>query len=339
MKANAAQLRAALTRPDPAVRLFLLYGPDTAGAAAHAALLAKATGPDAERVDLDGAALRGDPARLADEAASLSLFGETRYIRVGGVGEESHDAVAALLDAAQAIHPVVAIAPSLKASGKLVKLALGHPRAMAFACYLPEGQRAEQMVTQVAAEHGLRLAPGIAHRLAEATGGDRAVTARECEKVALYLDAAPDRPAELDHPTLDAVGADLHEAEAAALVEALLRGEAATVGGETVLLDAANVSPVTWLRAMQRRLMQLAEMRAAVDAGEPIDRVMERQRMGFAQKDATGVALRRWTAVMLSTALDRVRAAERAVMAPDNAGPVLAADAITALARRVARRG
>ena len=76
-----------------------------------AAVLATAMGPGAERIDLDGATLRGDPARLADEAASLSLFGDARHIRVTGMGEESLAAVAALLPTAaqleRSLQPVV----------------------------------------------------------------------------------------------------------------------------------------------------------------------------------------------------------------------------------------
>jgi len=339
MKANAAQIRAALGKPDPNVRLFLLHGPDAAGAADLATLLGRAMGSDAERIDLDGAALRGDAARLADEAASLSLFGGARFIRVSGAGEESHDAILALLDAERAGNPVVAIAPSAKSTGKLVKLAIASPRAMAFACYPPEGNNAERMVAEIAAQMGLRPAPGVARRLAEAAANDRAVATRELEKIALYLDAAPDRPHDLDHAALDAVGADLAEAELGGVVEALLRGEPAVVGAEVAVLDHAGGSPIPWLRATQRRLVQLAEMRAAVDAGEPIDRVMERSRVHFSARDATAAALRRWTAAMLVTALDRIRVAERAVTASGNAGPVLAHEAVTTLARRVQRRG
>ena len=40
-----------------------------------------------------------------------------------------------------------------------------------------------------------------------------AVMTRELEKLALYLDAAPERPRELDDAALDAVGADLGDSE------------------------------------------------------------------------------------------------------------------------------
>jgi DNA polymerase-3 subunit delta len=42
---------------------------------------------------------------------------------------------------------------------------------------------------------------------------------------------------------------------------------------------------------------------------------------------------------MLVTALDRVRAAERAVMAPANAGGILADESVLNLTRALARRG
>ena len=63
-------------------------------------------GPDAERIDLDGQTLRDDPARLADEAASFSMFGDKRCIRITGMGEESLPALNALLEAEAAGNPV-----------------------------------------------------------------------------------------------------------------------------------------------------------------------------------------------------------------------------------------
>ena len=86
MKANARDIRSALERPSPDIRLYLLHGPDGSATAELAALLARAMGPEAERVDLDGATLRSDPARLSDEAASMSLFGGARHIRVSPAG-------------------------------------------------------------------------------------------------------------------------------------------------------------------------------------------------------------------------------------------------------------
>src|SRR3546814_14865339 len=83
-------------------------------------------GPDAERIDLDGAALKIDPARLADEAASISLFGGARWIRVTLAGDEALPAIEGLLQAAQAGNPVIPIGGPLKTISKILKLELDH---------------------------------------------------------------------------------------------------------------------------------------------------------------------------------------------------------------------
>ena len=334
MNAKEPQARAALDRPSPDLRFYLLYGADEAGALALARRLARAMGPDAERIDLDGSTLKNDPARLADEAASLSLFGGVRHIRVTGVGDESVAAVAALLAADRAGNPVVAIAPALKATSALVKLAAASPRALACACYVPVGREAETIAADLARELGLRAAGNVARRLAQASGGDRAVMAREIEKLALFLDAAPDRPQTLDDAALDAVGADLGEAEMGQAIAAVVAGRAADLANELARLGEAGLSPIAWLRQLARRLSSLAEMRAEVDGGDEIGAVMKRHRVFFREEAATRHALTRWTPAMLATAHARVRAAERATMAGGNAGGVLADHAVLTLARR-----
>lgn len=337
MKVSEAQLRAAIDRPPADLRLILLHGPDEAGASAHAARLARALGPEAERVDLDGATLRADPARLADEAASLSLFGGTRHIRVTGAGEESLAALETLLAAPSAGNPVVMIAPGLKATSKLVKAALEARTALAFACYVPTGDAAAGIVAGIAREHGLRPVGQAAARLARAAAGDRAVMTREIEKLADYLDAAPDRPRDLDDAALDAVGADLNEAGIGEAVEAVVAGRRDALAAELARLDEAGTSPIVWLRQLARRFATLAEMRAEVDAGAPVQEVIKRHRVFFREETATAQALRRWPASALAAAHARVRAAERGVMASANAGSVLAAHAALVLAGSRAR--
>ena len=338
MKATQAQLRAALDRPPATLRLILLHGPDEAAAQDHAARLGRAMGAGAERVDLDGAALKASPARLIDEAAALSLFGDTRWIRVTGVGDESVEAVELLLAASQAGNPVVAIGPGLKTTSRLVKLAIAHPQAMTFACYVPTGQNAEAIAADIARALGLRPVGGTARRVAEASGGDRAVMTRELEKLALYLDAAPDQPRELDDAALDAVGADLGEAEAGSAIAAIAAGQLADLGQELGRLREAGVSPVAWLRQLSRRLMLMAELRAEADRGGDAKALMKRRGVHFSEENALAAALRRWTQPMLAQALTTVGRAQRDAMAPGNAGDVLASETALELARAVDRR-
>ena len=334
MKATEARLKAALDRPPADIRLYLLHGPDESTAMALAARLAKAMGADAERIDLDAATLRGDPARLADEAAAISLFGGARSIRVAGAGEEVLAAVEALLAAEQAGNPAVVIAPGVKATGKLVKAAIDSDRALAFACYVPGDRDAAGIATELAREAGLRVAPAVAQRIARAAEGDRAVMAREVEKLALYLDATPDRPAEADEGALAAIGATLAEGEAGEIVAAVVAGEPEAVVVALRRLQGPDASPIPVLRALERRLVQLADMRGSVDAGEGVDQVVDRARVFWKEKAATAAALRRWDARMLRAALTRVAAAQRDTIAAGPAGTALAGQMLLALAQQ-----
>lgn len=336
MKANLNQIRTAIDAVNPDIRLYLFHGPDESGARELAVRLGRAMGADAERIDLEPSQLKNNPGLLADEAAALSLFGGARHIRVSGAGEESLEALTLLLDIERAGNPVVVIAPSLKATARVVKLALGHPRAMCLACFLPEGGDADRLAIAIAREQGLRPTGGTAARLAAASGGDRAIMTRELEKLALYLDAAPERPRELDDAALDAVGADLGDSEMSRAIEAAIDGSPDILANELAQLDEAGVSPIPVLRQLTRRLMALAEMCAEIDAGGDPKTLIER--VFFRERASTSRALRLWDAKRISDAIDRARQAERAIMTSQNAGNVVANAAITVVARMAARK-
>lgn len=337
MKANLNQLTRAIDAASPDIRLYLLHGPDEAGAREVAARLARRLGPEAERVDLDPAQLKSSPGLLADEAASLSLFGDARHIRVVGAGDESVAACTLLLGAECAGNPAVVIAPGVKASSALVKLATGDPRAMACAFYVPDASEADKIATGVAREQGLRTTGATAARIAAAAGGDRAVMTRELEKIALYLDAAPERPRELDDAALDAIGADLGDAETSRAIEATIAGGSDRLADELARLGVAGGSPIPLLRQLARRLMTLAELRAEIEGGANPHAVVER--VFFRERATTALALRIWPATRISEAIERIRRAERATMTPGNAGGVLADAAIVGVARMAARQG
>lgn len=335
MKANATQIRAAIEKPKPDTRLYLFHGPDEAGAADLATKLGQALGPDVERVDLDMKALREQPGRLADEAASMSLFGGVRFIRLLGAEEGAAEAIALLLTAERAGNPVVAIGPGLKASGKLVKSVIAAQNAYAHACYVPEGVDATRLAANVAREHGLRLTGDVPQRLAAATAGDRAILAREIEKLALYLDAAPERPKDADGAALDAIGADLGDSDLSDAITAVVDGRVQDIGVELARLGEGIGVPL--MRQLARRLQAMADMRIDLDRGGDMDEVLEKHRVFFREKAATGRALRRWNGTQLARAIDRVREAERAMMHSGSAGEVLAeAEAVT-IARQAAR--
>ncbi|TKD51935.1 DNA polymerase III subunit delta [Sphingomonas baiyangensis] len=326
-----------MAAPDATTRLYLLHGADEAGALALAAVLAEAMGADAERIDLDGPALAAQPGRLADEAATLSLFGTPRHIRIANTGEESLEALTLLLDAPRAGNPVVAIAPSVRTKAKIVKLAEDAGDAVACACYPPEGDDLVRLVIGMARDAGLRTNAAAAEQLIAVSGGDRGILSGEIAKLALYLDAAPDRPADLEADAIDAVGATLDESALFDVIDYIVAGDLAKVARDLPGV-IADVTPSPVLRQLARRLLTLAEIRRDIDAGGPPAKILERHRIFWKQQAATLELLRRWDQRRLAQVIARLPAIERQVFGAGSAGHALAETELLAIARSAARR-
>jgi len=341
VKANRGQMERALDAPQPESRFFLLYGPDEAGSQALARRLERAMGAAAEKVELDGAALREDPARLADEAASYSMFGDRRWIRLTAIGDESVAAVTALLEAEAAGNPVVAIAGALKATSKLVKLALDHPRALALISYQPDAREAEQIAIGMARDLGLRLPSDIARRIVGLANGDRALMQGEVEKLALYLDATPDQPCEATSEALDALSADNPDSDVAPLVNAVLGGDLKRMHKELGRLAESGTAMASVLRPLLGRAMLVANIRADFDGSGRLEAAVEG--MGKAvfwkEKPAVTRQVRLWDADGIARAIQRLSHAERASRSGRGMGDLLVQHELLAIARQAARPG
>ncbi|MGK2908683.1 MAG: DNA polymerase III subunit delta [Sphingobium sp.] len=339
MKANKGQIERALDAPPADIRLFFLYGPDESGSIALSKRLERAMGANAQRIDLDGATLKNDPARLSDEAASISMFGDKQWIRVTPLGDEALPAIEALLQAEHAGNPVVAIAGALKGTSKLVKLALDHKAAMACISYMPEGRDADQIAIGIARELGLRLPPDLARRITELTGGDRALMAGEVDKLALFLDAAPDHPVEATAEALNALSAESFEEDVGPLVNAVLGGDLKAMHSELAGLRVMGTNMGTILRPLQNRAMLLANIRAEYDASGRLDAAIETAGKAVFWKDKATVTrqVKLWDANGIARVISRLGAAERASRSSRNAGDIMVTHELLTIARQAAR--
>ena len=338
MKANRAQVEKALKAP-ASTRFFLFHGPDDSGSRALARLLGAAMGADAERIDLGGSDLKADPARLADEAASISMFGGSRWILVDPAGDETVPAVEALLEAQAAGNPVILLAGSLKPASKLLKLALAAPGAVAFASYPPEARDADKLAAELGRAEGLIMRPDVARRIAETCGGNRALIAQECAKFALYAGASAEAPKAIDHDVIDALGADSDEGDLSRLVGSAVSGDSASLEAELARLHAEGQEGITLIRAMLRRMSLLARLRAEVEQGSTPAAVMASsgKSLFWKEKDEIGRQLARWRADLLAKAMSRLLEAERQVKASGGIGPLAADEELFAICRQAAR--
>ncbi|MEO7277150.1 MAG: DNA polymerase III subunit delta [Sphingomicrobium sp.] len=313
MKASKTSIAGSVDKPEQRIRFYLLYGPDNAQSRALAARLADSLG--ASRFLVAGGSVKADPASLADEAGAMNLFGGKRLIWIEPATDEVADGVRALLDLHAAESPVVAVAGALTKASALVKLAEAAPDALAFASYAPEGQHAERLVVELGRRVGLKIAPHIARRIAASCGNDQAVIAQELEKFALYLDASPHTPRELDSAAVEAVGADSSEGNFLRLADLALSGSITELAVElTRLSSGAEAIPV--VRSLQRRILLLAPARARVERGERVDAVMASLTKALFWRDKTLITslIGKWTAADLAKVAERASSLERELM-------------------------
>jgi DNA polymerase-3 subunit delta len=339
VKASRSQIESALRRGGRDHRFLLLHGPDESGSRALARLLGEAIGKDSERVDLAGGELRSDPARLADEAASIPLFGGDRYILVSAAGDEIVPAIEGLLAASAAGNPVIVLAGTLRSSSRLLKLALAEAGALAFASYVPEGRDADRLVLDLGRQRGLTMRPDLARRIAEAAGGNRSLIEGELDKFALFLDASPERPHTLELDALEALGAASEGGDLTRLVDAVSGGDSRLLQAELLRLSSQGVEGISLIRAQLRRILLLARLRAEVERGNSPDAVMASQgkSLFWKEKDAVGEQLRRWRPDLLAKAAARLVEAELQVKAPGGLGPLAVDEELFAICRQAAR--
>jgi DNA polymerase-3 subunit delta len=338
MKAARGSIQRSVEQPDRAIRFYVFHGPDDAGSRALAERLLKAL--SAEKAAVAAGAVKADPALLAAEAGAISLFGGARLIWVDPAGDEIVEGVAALLAAPAVESPVVAIAGALRKASGLLKLAEAHGAALAHASYAPEGRDAERVVIEAGRAEGLRIDAGLAARIAAACNANAAIVAHEVAKFALYLGAAADRPQELTHEAVDLLGADSGEGDMMRLGDLALAGRGRDLFEELDRVALNNNEAIPVVRALQRRLLQLAGLRAQVEQGKSVDAVMTSMGKALFWKDKGLMQqlLSNWSAERLAQMLERSAALERRMLFSDEPPAAALEEELTTIARAAQRR-
>lgn len=322
--------------------IVFFCGPDEAGASAAANDLVALLPAPGERIELSGAELRADPARLGDEARSTSLFGETRHIWVRANGEDALAALEALIATAAAgagaACPVVVVATGATDKSRTAKLLEKRKDAAVAMFHAPDLAAVTQSVRGMGDAAGVQLGGDLAERIARAANLDVRLARSEVEKLAVYLDASPQAPRRADAEALDAIGALCEDDGFAPLVDAVLGGDTARLGPELHRMRELSLNPVGTLLAFERRAALLAKIAARGSGGTP-DKT-ELQRLGVFWRDQNAVLQQAaiWRGPRLARLADRLVDLHRRLFADSQAAEMLLAQGLTAIARQATRR-
>lgn len=314
VKVKSDGFASALRNASPDTRLFLFYGPDESGSAALAEKTRKTIGADAEKAELTGAQLKDDPALLAQEAASMSLFGDTRVLLVRGQGEECFAAIDALLGAEKVENPCIAQISGITDRSRTAKLAAGDDRAIACISYVPDLGNVAATVREMAQARGLAMPREIAERIAIYTKLDRRLAEMEVEKIALYLDAAPGGRVTVDMLVMEQLAAETEDDALAPAIQTILSGRMAQLTDQLDRLSDGSLQPVLLIRALEARCVQLAKVHRLMADGKDPKSAMRSAGIFWKEEGATQYQLRCWSPVALDRLAQRLLGIHAKVM-------------------------
>jgi DNA polymerase III subunit delta len=312
VKLAPSRITAFLQRPDPEIRAVLFYGPDAGLVRERAEALARTVCPDLKdpfRVaDLSSATLAADPARLADEAAQLTLTGGRRVIRVRGAGDMLAKLFGEFLEDLPGDAFVVAEAAELVSRSALRRTFEAARHATAVGCYPDTPRDLAAVIRQTLTERRVTASRDAAQFLVEHLGGDRLLTRSELEKLALY--AGDGGRVELEDARLsvsDTAALELDDA-----VMAVAEGDTPRVERVLGRVLQEGESPVSIVRALLRHLHRLHTLAARLASGAALEEVVRNARppIFFKQEEGFRRQLALWTEARLRPQLDRVATAE-----------------------------
>jgi len=333
-----ADVEAFLARPDKARPVVLVFGQDAGLVSERILALIKTSVDDPNDpfslVRLEGDEVAADPARLAEEAQTIPLFGGRRAVWLKAGSRNLAPAVETLLTLPGLECRVVIEAGDLRRTAPLRTLCERAKNAAALPCY-PDGTRdLERLVDSEMRAAGLILKPDARDVLIPLLGGDRAASRSEIRKLVLYARGRSEVAVE----DVIAVVSDASGREVDDLVDAAFAGQPAEVEAHLAKAQSAGTAVGSIFFAAQRQLAQLHKWRAAIEAGGgrfSVDNLLPP--VHFRRKEMVEAALKQWTAARHADAMgelaEAVLASRRTALLTDT----IAERALLSIATRARR--
>jgi len=306
---EAARLQQAL-KDGRGPRAVLVFGNDVGGVREMSRRLVRAALGEAAEDDLaveqlGEEVLADDPARLADEAQAISMFGSRRVVLVRQAGPAFLKAMkhVAKLPAVEAL--IIAEAPGLKKDAALARFFAREKDLAAIAVYEDDAGSVQALIDEVMSAHGLRVEPDARAALAELLGGDRAASRNELEKLALYCRGQERVRLEDVH----AICADVAAHRVQDMLDAFFIGDVRrgcalreALAGEGMAASAVLAAAAAFVARLEEMVLQVAE-------GERPVSVVKKARVFFRRQNTVMRQLSLWTAEKLARADESIQRA------------------------------
>jgi DNA polymerase-3 subunit delta len=339
VKVTGAAVRRFLDKPDKDVRAVLLYGPNQSFSHEAAQKLAawalgKSDDPSAI-TKLSDDEIKKDGAKLADALAAQSLLGGPTIVWARVDGKAADVSILDALEGIERGEPAgyfIVEGGDFGSTSPLVKAFTASDHAACIAFYEETEAERSQFAKTLAKERGVTFDRDGEEAFFAALPPDRGLARQEIEKLSAFADGLG-RP--LTAGDIDALMAGEAESALDAASLAAAQGRAAQAVESLARIDA--LSGVSALRALLRRLHQLRDARAMIDAGMPPSDAVAKLRppVFWKERDAVAAQARQWTAKKLNAAYDIMWSAEMRSKVAGAPQELIAADAYRGVAKLI----
>jgi DNA polymerase-3 subunit delta len=307
---KAGDVDGALRRVDARTPVLLIYGPDAGLVAERARAAAESAVADPsdpfQLIRIDGDAIASDPARLADEASTMGLFGNRRAIWVKPTSRNIAAAVDAVLGVPLPDTSIVLEAGDLAKSSPLRSLCERSPKALALPCYPDNDRDLAAVVDETLRMVGLAIDRNARAALLASLGGDRLATRAELAKLTLYAHGRR----EVTLADIDAVVSDVSTLALDSVVDGAFGGNLVALDDGLQRCAADGTAPSVLLGAVLRHALALLSAAQDVAAGRSVAEAVGGWRgLNFRRKSAVERQLGRWRPPVLRRVIADLQAA------------------------------
>ncbi|RWB54421.1 DNA polymerase III subunit delta [Mesorhizobium sp.] len=333
-----------LAKPDPAMAIILLYGPDRGLVAERAKTFAAKTGLPLDDpfsvVKLDGAEVDRDEGRLLDEARTVPMFSDRRLLWVRNAsGQKALADDIKALTAEPARDAIILIeAGDLKKGTGLRAIVEAAANAIALPCYADEARDLDTVIDDELRKAGMSMTLDARQALRRNLGGDRLASRGEIEKLVLYAHGQK----EITRDDVSAMSGDVSGASFDDAIDAMLDGKVDDFDVAFTRHCQSGGHPFLVLSSAMRQLQAIQVMRGQMESGGRNAASVvagARPPVFFSRRKLVEKTLERWNVEALGRALNRLQTAVLQTRKRPDLSEALARQALLGIAVESARLG
>ena len=300
-------------QPPANVKALLIYGPNAGlvrESARGAIKFAVEDLADAFRLcELQARDIVGDPARLADELGALPFGGGRRAVWLKDAGDSHTGMISAALETECGDTLLVVEAANLGPGSSLRKLFERDADLGAVACYEDDQNSLRDYVAEFLSSQNANIEPDALFWLLERLGNDRMQVRNELGKLILFaLNDDPSTDTGATRITLQIVmdgAGDAGVWSLDQLADAVANGELANVDRFLELAVEQGVQPISALRSVARRFLQLHYVVGLSAAGGSLEKLISSLRppIFFKHRPAFHLQATHWSLPRIAQAM------------------------------------